>query len=606
MAGSGAGARFMAEAQHGAEVLRHPATDGGERDFLLQVAGDFLSLVGAASASSYGAAVARAFASLPGLSGARIYERAFPARDFLVLTSTHPSAESGAPAELPLASLAHLAGPPGPWRWWVGAWALEGTEAAAEGALRKLASPTWKTMVAAMWWHADSQPLAVVVAGSAAGELPGPVMQTARQLARLAAQGWQSWAEVRALQQHQDLLNERLAQVTAACGLANAELARAARLSDQFLANMSHELRTPLNTVLGMAQALQEGVMGPVNEDQMGYLQMIEKAGRQLLAMMTDILTLSKAGAGRLEVHPEMVALQALVQDCLHFIIQPARQKHISVNSQFDPQLPVVEADESILKQVLVNLLTNAVKFTPERGKITLATVAEPEHQAVAFIVQDTGIGIAPEHMDRLFQPFVQLHDGLNRQFSGTGLGLSLVYRLTDLHGGSVSVTSAPGLGTTFTVRVPWTPPPAAGGLPEGPRLDGISVLLVDDNERTLDATQKILAEAGATVWVARQGAEALERAAEERPDALVVDLQLAGMNGWALIKHLQANPRLRGLGLVAVSSLVLPQDRSRCEAAGAFFLERPLSPAALRQAVAGALNHERPNPTSPLSASPS
>ncbi|MCX8156273.1 MAG: ATP-binding protein [Verrucomicrobiae bacterium] len=433
------------------------------------------------------------------------------------------------------------------------------------------------------------------MAGGPEAEALQAALPAARQLAALAAQGWQSWCQVRSLQQQQEALNERLAQVTAACGLANAELSRAARLSDQFLANMSHELRTPLNTVLGMAQALQEGVMGPVNEDQMSYLQMIEKAGRQLLAMMTDILTLSKAGAGRLEVHPEMVALQALCQDCLHFVIQPARQKHMQISHQCDPRVPMLEADENILKQVLVNLLTNAVKFTPERGKVSLETVAEPERQAVAFVVRDTGIGIAPENMDRLFQPFVQLHDGLARQFSGTGLGLSLVYRLTDLHGGSVSVASTPGLGSTFTVRLPWTPAGAGGAGVAGAPLEGVAVLLVDDHERSLATAQKILADAGATVWVARQGAEALERAAEEKPDALVVDLQLAGMNGYALMKHIQANPRLRGLGMVAVSSLVLPGERERClEAGAAALVERPLCAAMLVQAVQNALPTER------------
>jgi CheY-like chemotaxis protein len=286
----------------------------------------------------------------------------------------------------------------------------------------------------------------------------------------------------------------------------------------------------------------------------------------------------------------------------MHFVIQPARQKHMNLEVVCDPRVPMLEADENILKQVLVNLLTNAVKFTPERGKILLQTAAEPERHAVAFVVRDSGIGIAPEHMERLFQPFVQLHDGLARQFSGTGLGLSLVYRLTDLHGGSVSVTSTPGLGATFTVRLPWTPP-GAGAPWNGAPLEGVSVLLVDDQERSLAAAQKILAQAGAAVWVARQGAEALERAAEEKPDVLVVDLQLSGMNGWALMKHIQANPRLRGLGIVAVSSLVAPGDRERClEAGAAAFLERPLCPGELVQAVIRALPESRrpavPNPS--------
>ncbi|WCJ59101.1 ATP-binding protein [Fontisphaera persica] len=578
--------------------MRPPALQGGCQDFLLKAAGEFLAMVGASSAASYGAAVVRAFGGLPGVSAVRLYERAAPTATYLTLASAQPSPEAGAaPGDWPLSEIEKWPAPRGPWRWWVSVLAPGAGGAVPWADMAPWMGRSWKSALVILWRHADSRPLAVLVAGSTEGELAPAALPTAQALAALAAQGWQSWCQVRALQQLQEALNERLAQVTAACGLANAELSRAARLSDQFLANMSHELRTPLNTVLGMAQALQEGVMGPVNEDQLSYLQMIEKAGRQLLAMMTDILTLSKAGAGRLEVHPEVVALQALCQDCMHFVIQPVRQKHMSFEVVCDPRVPMLEADENILKQVLVNLLTNAVKFTPERGKIVLETIAEPERHAVALVVRDSGIGIAPENMERLFQPFVQLHDGLARQFSGTGLGLSLVYRLTDLHGGSVSVTSTPGQGSTFTVRLPWAPPPAtAGGHPfENARLDGVSVLLVDDHERSLAVAQKILADAGATVWVARQGAEALERAAEEKPDALVVDLQLAGMNGWALMKHIQANPRLRGLGMVAVSSLVLPADRARClEAGAAAFLERPLCPAALVQAVVSALPADR------------
>mgnify|MGYP000389186492 CR=1 FL=1 len=599
----------MSETQHESEATRHPAEHGGGPELLVKAAGEFLAMVGASSAPSYGAAVVRAFATLPGVSGVRIYERSGRGANHLVLTSSLPSGDAAAAlGEWPLSRCDDWPLSRGPWRSWVGSFNLEEAASSQEVSARALALPGWKTMLVVLWLHADSRPLALLVAGGPGKELPATTLSMARQLAVLAAQGWQSWCQVRALQQQQEVLNERLAQVTAACGLANAELSRAARLSDQFLANMSHELRTPLNTVLGMAQALQEGVMGPVNEDQMSYLQMIEKAGRQLLAMMTDILTLSKAGAGRLEVHPEMVALQSLCQDCLHFVIQPARQKHISVQTQCDPRVPTLEADENILKQVLVNLLTNAVKFTPERGKVSLETMAEPERHAVAFLVRDSGIGIAPENMERLFQPFVQLHEGLTRQFGGTGLGLSLVYRLTDLHGGSVSVTSAPGLGATFTVRLPWTPPAGTGGgESDGLLLEGVTVLLVDDHEHVLARAQKILSEAGATVWVARQGAEALERAAEEKPDALVVDLQLAGMNGWALMKHIQANPRLRGLGMVAVSSLLLPGERERClEAGAAAYVERPLNPAALVQAVISALPVERRRSTSPVTASDS
>lgn len=385
----------------------------------------------------------------------------------------------------------------------------------------------------------------------------------------------------------QAALRERLAQVSEACGLANAELARAARLSDQFLANMSHELRTPLNTILGMSQALQEGVMGPMTDDQMSYLQMVEKAGRHLLTMITDILTLSKAGAGRLELHSDVLSVQAVCQECVQFVVQPSRQKHQKLEVKCDPRVTTLEADENILKQILVNLLTNAVKFTPERGAVTLEVTGDPQQQWVAFEVRDTGIGISPENFGRLFQPFVQLDDGLARTYPGTGLGLSLILRLSELHGGSVAVESQLGQGAKFTVRLPWVPAPAPSQPPVVPKHEKARILLVEDNERTIKRLQDSLATAGHLVTIARQGAEALERASEERPALMVVDLELAGMNGWALLQHIRSNPRLAGISVVALTALVLPGDRESCLQGGADeYLIKPVARDVLLTAV--------------------
>jgi CheY-like chemotaxis protein/nitrogen-specific signal transduction histidine kinase len=392
---------------------------------------------------------------------------------------------------------------------------------------------------------------------------------------------------------HQAAMQERLEQVTAAFGLANAELSRAARVSDQFLANMSHELRTPLNTILGMSQALQEGVMGPVNDDQMSYLLMVEKAGRHLLTMLTDILTLSKAGAGRLDMTTGPVAAQALCQECMQFVIQPARQKHMKVELKCDPRAAVFEADENILKQILVNLLTNAVKFTGERGALGLDVKVEPERQTIEFCVWDNGVGIAPENLGRLFQPFVQLNDGLARLYPGTGLGLSLIYKLTELHAGSVAVESEPDKGSRFMVRLPWQDEPleapasgtgALTGNDDAPR-----ILLVEDNELSIVRMQRSLESGGYRVTVARQGAEALERAAEEKPAVMVVDLQLAGMNGWAVIKHVRANPKMADVPIAGTTAMVIPGDRERCLQAGADeYLIKPICRAELLAVVAG------------------
>jgi CheY-like chemotaxis protein/nitrogen-specific signal transduction histidine kinase len=393
-------------------------------------------------------------------------------------------------------------------------------------------------------------------------------------------------------------MQEKLVEIAEACGLANAELARAAHLSDQFLANMSHELRTPMNTILGMSQALQEGVMGPVNDDQMSYLLMVEKAGRHLLGMLTDILTLSKAGAGRLEVHPERIATQSVCHECLQFILQPGRQKHIKMECQCDPRAAMIEADENILKQILVNLLTNAVKFTGERGAINLTVACHPEREAVSFVVSDTGCGIAREHMDRLFQPFVQLNEGLARPYPGNGLGLSLIYKLTELHGGSVAVESEEGHGTRFTILLPWHANDAeAESVPSPAPAPGPRLLLVEDNQRTIKSIQQRLASAGYAVTLACQGAEALERVAQEKPPLVLVDLQLAGMTGWAFIKHIRANPRLHQVSIVALTAMIIPGDRERCLETGAdAYFEKPVSGQVLLATVAELLARKTGN----------
>lgn len=252
-------------------------------------------------------------------------------------------------------------------------------------------------------------------------------------------------------------LAQRVAERTAELSAANAELAQAARLKDEFLANMSHELRTPLNAILGLSEGLQEQLYGPLNEKQLKYLQTIEESGRHLLALINDILDLSKIGAGKLILQLEPVLISQVCHTSLRLISQNAQAKNLQVEfeSNVDPAA-VILADERRLKQILVNLLSNAVKFTPTGGTIGLKVQDDRTRPALLFTVWDTGIGIAPEALARLFKPFVQLDSSLARRYEGTGLGLSLVARLTQMHGGEVTVQSEPGQGSRFTVSLPW------------------------------------------------------------------------------------------------------------------------------------------------------
>ncbi|MCC5607446.1 response regulator [Nostoc sp. CHAB 5834] len=240
--------------------------------------------------------------------------------------------------------------------------------------------------------------------------------------------------------------------------LANAELARAARLKDEFLANMSHELRTPLNSILGLSEALLEEVFGSLTAKQSQFLQTIQQSGQHLLELINDILDLSKIESGKMEIELRPVSLYSVCQSSLNFVKEQARQKQIHLTCEIDETITEIEADERRLVQVLVNLLTNAVKFTPDGGCVKFQIRMNSLQQAVEFRVTDNGIGIAPENLNLIFQPFIQLDSSLSRHYTGTGLGLSIIQRIVDLHGGSVYVESELGRGSCFSVMLPWHP----------------------------------------------------------------------------------------------------------------------------------------------------
>ncbi len=240
---------------------------------------------------------------------------------------------------------------------------------------------------------------------------------------------------------------------------ANAELARAARLKDEFLASMSHELRTPLTGILGFSDILQKGIYGPLTEKQLRAVRAIETSGQQLLGLIDDLLDLSKIEAGKLELQVGPVSAMDVCQASLESIKEQAQGKQQEVLCRLEPaQGFLLRADPRRLVQILVNLLSNAVKFTPAGGQLGLEAWVEATQQQAQFSVWDKGIGIASDNLSQLFEPFVQLDGRLQRVYSGTGLGLALVRRLTEMHGGSVAVDSTPGEGSRFTVSLPWQP----------------------------------------------------------------------------------------------------------------------------------------------------
>jgi signal transduction histidine kinase len=232
----------------------------------------------------------------------------------------------------------------------------------------------------------------------------------------------------------------------------SAELETASRHKSEFLANMSHELRTPLNAIIGFSEVLSEQMFGAINDKQAEYLKDILDSGRHLLSLINDILDLSKIEAGRMELEPSEFDLPATIENSLILVRERANRHGITLAHSIDERLGTIRADERKVKQVLLNLLSNALKFTPEGGRIDVR--AKLQNGAAEVSVTDTGIGIAPEDQAKVFEEFRQVGTA-SKKIEGTGLGLAISRKFIELHGGTIGVTSEPGVGSTFAFTLP-------------------------------------------------------------------------------------------------------------------------------------------------------
>lgn len=251
-------------------------------------------------------------------------------------------------------------------------------------------------------------------------------------------------------------LERRVEERTRQLSQANAELARAAKLKDESLTNMSHELRTPLVSILGLTEALQTDSPGALNTCQRHYLRTIEESGRHLLQLINDALDVAKSQAGRIRLQLDLCDVGGVCESALRLVKESALAKGQILSVTVRPPGVSCVADARRLKQILVNLLSNAVKFTPRGGRLGLAVEGDEANRVLRFTVWDTGVGIAAEDLPRVFQPFVQAGERLSHTPAGTGLGLVLVRRMAELHGGHVHATSTPGTGSRFSVVLPW------------------------------------------------------------------------------------------------------------------------------------------------------
>jgi signal transduction histidine kinase/ActR/RegA family two-component response regulator len=392
-----------------------------------------------------------------------------------------------------------------------------------------------------------------------------------------------------------EMLDQRVRERTEELSDVNAELERASRMKDEFLANMSHELRTPLNAILGLSEALQDQIYGPLSERQLGSMRGIEESGRHLLALINEILDLARAETGKLELNIGTVDVESVCQSCLRLISESARRKQLSVCFEGDGSVRSIRADEIRLKQILLNLLSNAVKFTPESGKVGLTVRAVPGREIVEFTVWDTGAGIAPTDLDTLFQPFARASHGLARLHPGAGLGLSLALRLTELHRGGITVTSEVDQGSRFTVTLPWQPAtavavaptaeadgPVAAAAPaiaEGSAADPPLVLVAEDDARSLTTLSEYLIGNGYRVVQARDGQEAVRLARETCPAAILMDVRMPLMNGLQATREIRLDRRLASIPILMLAALARPGDRERAADAGVnCYLTKPIN----------------------------
>lgn len=384
-------------------------------------------------------------------------------------------------------------------------------------------------------------------------------------------------------------LEELVEQRTTDLAVQTARAEEANLAKSRFLANMSHELRTPLTAIVGYSSVLLDGVFGPMNDKQLDALQAVVRSSDHLKRLIDDVLNLARIESGKEEIEPERLSLRELLQQVHKLMMQQALQKGVKLQPlELSPAIEKthIYADSRHAHQVLINLMSNAVKYTPKDGEVHLTAEIVGDKAQINII--DTGVGISPHRLNRLFERFERGDDSYSREQEGTGIGLNLTRHLVELNGGRIGVESEVQRGSKF-----WVLLPLCNDIDTKPgdmdstitdvrvRLDGLSVMVVDDNADTRRVLEHVLTTAGANVQLSSSVREGISLLDNQKPDIVLTDLAIPKESGLVLINHIRSAPNhLNQLPIIVLSACAFQKDQEAALSAGAsVFIPKPFRP---------------------------